>query len=221
MNKKEFIKKSMKHKKEKFLNYIKQNISGITESHLDCWFNERYQLKNKDSIEFDLNVNHDDNLEIENLEIEFLEKFIELIETETKRKLTMDEKIDLERKNAVQLDNENYIEELLGRQLTKKEKMDLLTKEEISCLQFVLVDSVINCINFEETCEDLFDNEYEVNRNIKAISYKDSRSISTREILTDELLTKIEEHFKEETKKMLNILENETEKKEETNNNNR
>ncbi len=40
------------------------SLNGMAESHLSAWMS-RYYGMNKEDIEFDLNVNHDDSLEIE------------------------------------------------------------------------------------------------------------------------------------------------------------
>ena len=49
-------------------NYLTQsNLDGMAESHLSCWI-ERYKGMGKEAVEFDLNVNHDDSLEIEHIE---------------------------------------------------------------------------------------------------------------------------------------------------------
>lgn len=42
---------------------------AMAESHMTAWF-ERHQGQTKDELSFDLNVNHDDSLEIENTESE-------------------------------------------------------------------------------------------------------------------------------------------------------
>lgn len=44
--------------------FLQENLYGMAESHLDCW-KERYFGYTKSRLEFDLDVNHDDSLEIE------------------------------------------------------------------------------------------------------------------------------------------------------------
>lgn len=46
---------------------LKNNLEGMAESHVDCW-KERYGRKPKKEIKYDLEVNHDPSLEIENVE---------------------------------------------------------------------------------------------------------------------------------------------------------
>lgn len=44
--------------------FLQNNLYGMAESHLECW-KDRYFGYTKQRLEFDLNVNHDDSLEIE------------------------------------------------------------------------------------------------------------------------------------------------------------
>lgn len=50
--------------KKDLKDYLSKNLEGIAESHLECW-KERYFGYTKSRLEFDLDVNHDDSLEIE------------------------------------------------------------------------------------------------------------------------------------------------------------
>lgn len=47
--------------------FLQNNLYGMAESHLDDWKN-RYFGYTKQKLEFDLDFNHDDSLEIENAE---------------------------------------------------------------------------------------------------------------------------------------------------------
>ena len=58
----------MKIKKD-LKEFLQNNLYGMAESHLECW-KERYFGYTKSRLEFDLDVNHDDSLEIENAEYE-------------------------------------------------------------------------------------------------------------------------------------------------------
>ena len=42
-------------------------VSNLAENHVECW-KERYAGKSKAQMTFDLDMNHDDSLEIENAE---------------------------------------------------------------------------------------------------------------------------------------------------------
>lgn len=53
--------------------FLKNNLYGMAESHLDCW-KDRYFGYTKARLEFDLSINHDDSLEIENAENELNRK---------------------------------------------------------------------------------------------------------------------------------------------------
>lgn len=48
---------------------IDNNIEGLAESHVECW-ESRYFGKSKEDIIFDLDVNHDISLEVDNIEYE-------------------------------------------------------------------------------------------------------------------------------------------------------
>lgn len=79
-------------------------LKSMAESHLDCW-EERYAGKFKTDIGFDLNVNHDDSLEIER------------VEEDLKRPLTDDENITLIKlfhKKVLSIYNRSYY---IGRRL--------------------------------------------------------------------------------------------------------
>lgn len=47
--------------------YIKNNMYDIAENHIDCW-KDRYYRESLNKIRYDLSVNHDDSLEIEEAE---------------------------------------------------------------------------------------------------------------------------------------------------------
>ena len=53
--------------RENVIEYIDNNIKGLAESHVEGW-KERYFGKTKDDIIFDLDVNHDISLEVEDVE---------------------------------------------------------------------------------------------------------------------------------------------------------
>lgn len=50
-----------------FLKFMDANLYGMAESHIDCW-NVRYKNKTAKEIRWDLEVNHDISLEVENAE---------------------------------------------------------------------------------------------------------------------------------------------------------
>ncbi len=47
--------------------YIDENIGSMAESHIECW-KDRYYRKSKSAIRFDLQINHDNSLEVERVE---------------------------------------------------------------------------------------------------------------------------------------------------------
>lgn len=53
--------------KQDLKNYLNGNLEDMAESHLDAW-KERYFGYTKRKLAFDLEINHDDSLEIENTE---------------------------------------------------------------------------------------------------------------------------------------------------------
>ena len=57
----------MKYAKDFLAVATPQKFSDMAENHLECW-KDRYYKMNKKEISFDLNVNHDDSLEIESVE---------------------------------------------------------------------------------------------------------------------------------------------------------
>ncbi len=59
--------------KQDLKNYIDNNMRDIAISHLECW-KDRYFGYTKAKLEFDLDVNHDDSLEIEQAEYELQRK---------------------------------------------------------------------------------------------------------------------------------------------------
>lgn len=59
-----FIRESLKK-------YMDKNKIGMAESHLDCWFKEKYAGEDEDTVSFLLTVEHDNSCLIEELEGEF------------------------------------------------------------------------------------------------------------------------------------------------------
>ena len=53
--------------------FLYTNLYDMAESHWDCW-KERYFGYTKSRLEFDLDINHDDSLEIEYAEYELQRK---------------------------------------------------------------------------------------------------------------------------------------------------
>ncbi len=53
--------------KKDLKNYLRNNLEGMAESHLDAW-KDRYFGYTKKRLAWDLELNHDDSLEIENAE---------------------------------------------------------------------------------------------------------------------------------------------------------
>lgn len=47
--------------------YTDKEINNMAESHIDCW-KDRYFRKSKSDIRFDLQINHDNSLEVERTE---------------------------------------------------------------------------------------------------------------------------------------------------------
>ena len=62
-----------------------QYLNDMAESHIECW-KDRYWRKSKSDISFDLNVNHDNSLEIEQVETELGR---ELTDKENSRLITL------------------------------------------------------------------------------------------------------------------------------------
>jgi len=51
-------------------NYLAKSTSYFSEGHLECWFKDKYIALSQDEIKYQLNVNHDNSLELENAENE-------------------------------------------------------------------------------------------------------------------------------------------------------
>lgn len=66
--------------KKDLKSFLEKNLEGMSESHLECW-KDRYFGYTKSRLEYDLDVNHDDSLEIENAEYD-LERKLEDYEIE-------------------------------------------------------------------------------------------------------------------------------------------
>lgn len=81
------------YKMNNFEQTLNDRLPGMAESHIEGW-GSRYEDKDKDMVEYDLSVNHDDSLEVE------------IIEEELERELT-DEERDIV--------SEGFIEEVLNQ----------------------------------------------------------------------------------------------------------
>lgn len=57
-------KKKGEYKMEQITKYVEDNVESLAESHVEVWY-ERYEGETIESIEYDLNVNHDHGIEVE------------------------------------------------------------------------------------------------------------------------------------------------------------